>query len=70
VGPTRLAYVLAKRGVEPAPSRSTVYRALGRQRLIEPPRQRLIEPPRQRRRVEADSRPGKGAAFRVLLPQA
>jgi transposase InsO family protein len=39
-GPTRLAYVLAKRGVEPAPSRSAVYRALVRQRLIEPTRQR------------------------------
>jgi transposase InsO family protein len=39
-GPTRLAYVLARRGVVPAPSRSAVYRALLRQRLIEPARQR------------------------------
>ena len=39
-GPTRLAWVLAKRGVEPAPSRSAVYRALVRQRLIEPTHQR------------------------------
>lgn len=39
-GPSRLAWVLAKRGVEPAPSRSAVYRALVRQRLIEPARQR------------------------------
>jgi transposase len=39
-GPTRLAWVLAKRGVDPAPSRSAVYRALIRQRLIEPSHQR------------------------------
>jgi transposase InsO family protein len=39
-GPTRLAYVLARRGAVPAPSRSAVYRALVRQRLIEPARQR------------------------------
>lgn len=39
-GPTRLAWVLANRGVEPAPSRSAVYRALVRQRLIEPSHQR------------------------------
>jgi transposase InsO family protein len=35
-GPARLAFVLARRGVEPPPSRSAVYRALLRQRLIEP----------------------------------
>ena len=35
-GPARLAYLLAKRGVQPAPSRSAVYRALIRQRLVEP----------------------------------
>ena len=40
MGPTRLAWVLAKRGVEPAPPRSAVYRALVRQRLIEPAGQR------------------------------
>jgi transposase InsO family protein len=39
-GPTRLAWVLARRGAQPAPSRSAVYRALIRQRLIEPARQR------------------------------
>jgi len=39
-GPTRLAYVLARRGIEPAPSRSAVYRALLRQRLIETGRRR------------------------------
>jgi transposase InsO family protein len=39
-GPTRLAAVLARRGVIPAPSRSAVYRALVRQRLIETGRRR------------------------------
>ena len=39
-GPARLAWVLAKRGVAPRPSRSAVYRALIRQRLIEPASQR------------------------------
>jgi transposase InsO family protein len=39
-GPTRLAAVLARRGVSPAPSRSAVYRALVRQRLIETGRRR------------------------------
>jgi transposase InsO family protein len=39
-GPTRLAAVLARRGVAPAPSRSAVYRALVRQRLIETGRRR------------------------------
>jgi transposase InsO family protein len=39
-GPTRIAHVLARRGVTPAPSRSGVYRALLRQRLIEPGRRR------------------------------
>ena len=39
-GPTRLAAVLARRGVTPAPSRSAVYRALVRQRLIETGRRR------------------------------
>jgi transposase InsO family protein len=39
-GPARLAYVLARRGLDPAPSRSAVYRALVRQRLIETGRRR------------------------------
>jgi transposase InsO family protein len=39
-GPTRLAAVLARRGVTPAPSRSAVYRLLVRQRLIETGRRR------------------------------
>jgi transposase InsO family protein len=39
-GPTRLAAVLARRGMSPAPSRSAVYRALVRQRLIETGRRR------------------------------
>jgi transposase InsO family protein len=39
-GPTRLAAVLARRGMAPAPSRSAVYRALVRHRLIETGRRR------------------------------
>ena len=35
-GPRRLAFELAKRGVEPAPSESAVYRALVRLNLIDP----------------------------------
>jgi transposase len=39
-GPARLPCVLAKREVDPVPSRSALHRALVRQRLIEPTRQR------------------------------
>lgn len=39
-GPTRLAAVLARRGMTAAPSRSAVYRVLVRQRLIETGRRR------------------------------
>ncbi len=39
-GPTRLHFELAQRGVEPLPGRTSIYRALVRNRLIEPGTQR------------------------------
>lgn len=39
-GPTRLHFELAQRGVEPLPGRTSIYRALVRNRLIEPATQR------------------------------
>jgi len=35
-GPRRIAFELAKKGIDPAPSESAVYRALGRLNLIDP----------------------------------
>jgi len=63
-GPVRLAHEVARRGVDPAPSRSAVYRALLRQRLIAPGGKRpkktdwVREPEHQRDRVIYLARPG------------